>query len=219
MLVLHPGLFHVERFSQGFNRAESLVRIGWAGKRPGGSQRPPPRRSPPPCTLWALRLTRSPLLPTPGRACRETHPGCGRPLESILRHLRLCRLVCCRWWRVFCVCPVVCRSCGCCVAASLVLSVPFSALPAAWSAQLQARISLLPLRSLGRISRGSLPAWLSQRSPSESVIYGPPMLVGFVGDVRLVKHSTWNFFVARVCGWRETGWFLIRLPWKRSCIQ
>ena len=124
MLVLHPGLFHVERFPQGFDRAESLVRIGWAGKRPGGSQRQPLGRSPPADTLWALRLTRSPLLPTPGRACRETHPGCGRPLESILRHLRLCRLVCCRWWRVFCVCPVVCRSCGCCVAASLVLSFP-----------------------------------------------------------------------------------------------
>ena len=47
MLVLHPGLFHVERFSQGFSRAESPARSGWAGKRPGGSQRPPPRRSPP----------------------------------------------------------------------------------------------------------------------------------------------------------------------------
>ena len=54
----------------------------------------------------------------------KPHLGCGRPLESILRHLRLCRPVCCRWWRVFCVCPVVCRSCGCCVAASLVLSFP-----------------------------------------------------------------------------------------------
>jgi len=47
MLVLHPGLFHVERFSQGFSRAESLARIGWAGKRPGGSQRPPPQAEPP----------------------------------------------------------------------------------------------------------------------------------------------------------------------------
>ncbi len=124
MLVSHPGLFHVERLPQGFSRAESLALIDWAGKRPGGSQRQPLGRSPPADTLWALRLTRSPPTADAWRACRETHLGCGRPLESILRHLRLCRPVCCRWWRVFCVCPVVCRSCGCCVAASLVLSFP-----------------------------------------------------------------------------------------------
>lgn len=117
MLVLHPGLFHVERFSQGFSRAESPARSGWAGKRPGGSQRPPPRRSPP-GTLWALRLTRSPPLPTHGCACREAHPGCGRPLESILGSRRLCPPVRCRWRRVFCVCQLICCSYGCCVAAS-----------------------------------------------------------------------------------------------------
>lgn len=91
-----------------------------------------------------------------------------------------------------------------------------------------------PCRRLGRLSSrrgscccrrghwagypgGSLPASPSQRSPSESVTYGPPMLVGLVGDVRSAKYSTWNFFVAWVCGWREPGWFLIRLLWKLPC--
>lgn len=167
MLVLHPGLFHVERFSQGFSRAESPARSGWAGKRPGGSQRPPPRRSPP-GTLWALRLTRSPPLPTHGCACREAHPGCGRPLESILGSRRLCPPVRCRWRRVFLfassfAAPTVAVS----QRLRLVSWLP-PGLAGGWSAQLQARISCRSPVRFGWIFRRLSPASLSQGFRSHS---------------------------------------------------
>lgn len=162
MLVLHPGLFHVEQFSQGFNRAESLVRIGWAGKRPGGSQRPPPQAEPPSRHIMGPEADEEPPAADAWLRMQRDSSGMWAALRIDSREPAALPAVRCRWRRVFCVCQVICCSYGCCVAAFSPLSWRPPGLAGGWSAQLQARSSCrLPVR-FGWIFRRLPPASLSQ---------------------------------------------------------